>query len=153
MVEEWKARRKEWKKKRRKKGKREKVVLGKVLFVFCLTVCLRLPFFSLHPPHHHTTTPQHTLTLTHHPPYIMTHWRTPSNANRAVCCAAFLGVDNETHTASSTPHTPSLDITQHTSTNSTKTQLMVQATMRCQLSMRRGLDKGKKWDNTAAPTH
>ena len=34
MVEEWKARRKEWKKKRRKKGKREKVVLGKVLFVF-----------------------------------------------------------------------------------------------------------------------
>ena len=34
MVEEWKARRKEWKKKRWKKGKREKVVLGKVLFVF-----------------------------------------------------------------------------------------------------------------------
>ena len=34
MVGEWKARRKEWKKKRRKKGKREKVVLAKVLFVF-----------------------------------------------------------------------------------------------------------------------
>ena len=34
MVEEWKARRKEWMKKRRKKGKREKVVLGKVLLVF-----------------------------------------------------------------------------------------------------------------------
>ena len=34
MVEVWKARRKEWKKKRRKKGEREKVVLGKVLFVF-----------------------------------------------------------------------------------------------------------------------
>ena len=34
MVEEWKARRKEWKKKRKKKGKREKVVLAKVLFVF-----------------------------------------------------------------------------------------------------------------------
>ena len=34
MVEEWKARRKEWKKKRWKKGKREKVVLGKVLSVF-----------------------------------------------------------------------------------------------------------------------
>ena len=32
MVEEWKARRKEWKKKRWKKGKREKVVLGKGLF-------------------------------------------------------------------------------------------------------------------------
>ena len=34
MVEEWKARRKERVKKRWKKGKREKVVLGKVLFVF-----------------------------------------------------------------------------------------------------------------------
>ena len=34
MVEEWKAGRKEWKKKRWKKRKREKVVLGKVLFVF-----------------------------------------------------------------------------------------------------------------------
>ena len=33
MVEEWKARRKEWMKKRWKKGKGEKVVLGKVLFV------------------------------------------------------------------------------------------------------------------------
>ena len=35
IVEEWKARRKEWKKRRRKKVKREKVVLGKVLFCFC----------------------------------------------------------------------------------------------------------------------
>ena len=34
MVEGWKARRKEWMKKRMKKEKREKVVLGKVLFVF-----------------------------------------------------------------------------------------------------------------------
>ena len=34
IVEEWKARRKEWMKKRRKKGNGEKVVLGKVLFVF-----------------------------------------------------------------------------------------------------------------------
>ena len=34
IVKEWKARRKEWKKKRWKKGKREKVVLAKVLFVF-----------------------------------------------------------------------------------------------------------------------
>ena len=34
MVGEWKARRKEWKKKRRKKGEWEKVVLAKVLFVF-----------------------------------------------------------------------------------------------------------------------
>ena len=88
MVEEWKARRKEWKKKRRKK--REKVVLGKVLFVF-VWLCLPLPFF---PCTHHTTTPQHTLTqhmLTHHPSSTMQHgdWCTPSHANRAVCCAAF----------------------------------------------------------------
>ena len=56
MVEEWKARRKEWKKKRRKKGKREKVVLGKVLFVFLFDcVFLHLPFSPLHPPHHHAT--------------------------------------------------------------------------------------------------
>ena len=34
MVEEWKARRKEWKKKRWKKEEKGKVVLGKVLFVF-----------------------------------------------------------------------------------------------------------------------
>ena len=34
IVEEWKARRKEWKKKEEEKRKREKVVLGKVLFVF-----------------------------------------------------------------------------------------------------------------------
>ena len=34
MVEEWKARRKEWMKKRREKGKREKVVLAKSPFVF-----------------------------------------------------------------------------------------------------------------------
>ena len=45
MVKEWKARKKEWKKKRRKKGKREKVVLGKVLFVFLFTIkfCGLLP--------------------------------------------------------------------------------------------------------------
>ena len=34
MMEEWKVRRKEWKKKEEENRKREKVVLGKVLFVF-----------------------------------------------------------------------------------------------------------------------
>ena len=52
IVEEWKARRKEWKKKRRKKGKWEKVGFGKSPFCFCLTVCLPLPFF---PCTHHIT--------------------------------------------------------------------------------------------------
>ena len=38
------------------KGKREKVVLGKVLFVFLFDcVFLHLPFSPLHPPHHHAT--------------------------------------------------------------------------------------------------
>ena len=45
------------------------------------------PFFIA--PTHHTTRPQHTLTLTHHTPHNTTHWCTPSHANRAVCCAAF----------------------------------------------------------------
>ena len=47
-------------------------------------VCLCLfPFFS--PCTHHATTPQHTFTLTTHPPYNTVHWCTPSHANRAVC--------------------------------------------------------------------
>ena len=81
---------------KREKGKSG---FGKSPFGFCLTVCLPLPFFF--PA---LTTPQHTLTLTHHTPHNMTHWCTPSHANRAMCCAAFLGVDSETHTASSTLH-------------------------------------------------
>ena len=64
MVEEWKTRRKEWKKKRWKKGM-GKSGFGKSPFCFCLTVSLPLPFFSLHPPHHHATTHTHTFT-THH---------------------------------------------------------------------------------------
>ena len=64
MMEEWKARRKEWKKKRKgKKGKGEKVVLAKVLFCFCLTVCLRHPSPS---PALTTPPPQHTLTFITH---------------------------------------------------------------------------------------
>ena len=83
VVEVWKGKEKRVEEKEVEKGERERVVLGNVLFVFCLTVSLPLPFFSA------PTTPQHTLTLTHHPPYNMTHWCTPSHANRAVRCAAF----------------------------------------------------------------
>ena len=116
MVEEWKARRKEWKKKRWKKGKREKVVLGKVLFVFVwLCLCL-FPFFPLHPPHHHT------LTLIHHPPHNMTHWCTPSHANRAVCCAAFFGSgQRDTHCIIHTPHSITWHHTTHTNKPNTDT--------------------------------
>ena len=93
---------------------------------WCCCVVPLLPFCPRHNTRSHT----------HHTPYIMTHLCTPSHANRAVCCAAFFGkVDSETHTASSTPLTPSLDITQHTPTNPTQTQLIVQATMRSQSSM------------------
>ena len=88
MVEEWKARRKEWKKKRWKKGKREKSGFGKSPFWF-LFDCVFAS--SLFPCTHHSITSQHMLTLIHHPPYNMTHWCTPSHANRIVCCAAFFG--------------------------------------------------------------
>ena len=57
MVEEWKARRKEWKKKRRKKGKREKVVLGKVLFVFVDCVFASSLFPCTHTITPHVTNP------------------------------------------------------------------------------------------------
>ena len=69
------------------KREREKVVLGKVLFVFVDCVFAS----SLFSCTHHTTTSQHTLSHTHHTPYNMTHWCTPSHANRAMCCAAFFG--------------------------------------------------------------
>ena len=61
MMEEWKARRKEWKKKRWNKRKREKVVLGKVLFVFvdCVFASSLFPLCT-----HHTTT--HALTHSPH---------------------------------------------------------------------------------------
>ena len=132
---------------KREKGKSG---FGKSPFCFCLTVSLPLPFF---PCTHHTTTPKHMLTLIHHTPYNMTHWCTPSHANRAVCCAAFFFGSGQRDTLHH-PHPTLHHLTsRNTPTNPTQTQLMVHATMRCQLSMRRGLDKGQKWDNTAAPTH
>ena len=50
-------------------------------FLFLLTVSLPLPFFPSA-----LTTPQHTHSLIHLTPYNVTHWCTPSLANRAVCC-------------------------------------------------------------------
>ena len=123
MVEEWKARRKEWKKKKWKKREKGKSGFGKSPFCFCLTVSLPLPFFSCA---HHTTTHAHThpSPTIHHDALVHT---VTCKQGRVLCCL-FLGVDSETHTASSTPLTPSLDITQHTPTNPTQTQLMVQVT-------------------------
>ena len=93
---------------KREKGKSG---FGKSPFCFCLTVSLPLPFFSLHPPHHHTTTcSPHTI---QHDALVHT---ITCKQGRVLCCL-FLGVDSKTHTASSTPLTPSLDITQHTPTN------------------------------------
>ena len=58
MVEEWKARRKVWKKKRREKGKREKVVLEKSFsFLFDCVFASSLFHCTLHTtPHHNTHT-------------------------------------------------------------------------------------------------
>ena len=123
MVEEWKARRKEWKKKRWKKREKGKSGFGKSPFCFCLTVCFASSLFSLHPPHHHATT--HALT---HLPHNMTHWCTPSHANRAMCCAALFWEWTARHTLHHPHPTASFDITQHTQTNQTQTQLMAQAT-------------------------
>ena len=83
MVEEWKARRKEWKKKRWKKGKGKKWFWEKPFLFFFDCVFASSPFF---PCTHHITMPQNMLILTHNPPHNMTHWCTPSHANRAVCC-------------------------------------------------------------------
>ena len=96
---------------KREKGK---VVLGKALFLFLFDcVFASSPFFPAFttPPHHNTRS--HSPTTSHN----MTHWCTPSHANRAVCCAASFWEWTKRHTASSTPLTPSLEIMQHTPTN------------------------------------
>ena len=62
MVEEWKTRRKEWKKKRWKKGKGKKWFWEKS-FLFLFDCVFASSLFPLALTHHHTTTPQHTLTL------------------------------------------------------------------------------------------
>ena len=108
-----------------KKGEREKVVLGKALFVFVWLCLLRLPFFSC------TTPPPLHNTRSHSPTTHHTTWRNGAHHHmQTEPCAVlpFLGVDSETHTASSTPHTPSLDIMQHTSTTPAQTKLMVHTT-------------------------
>ena len=123
MVEEWKARRKEWKKKRWKKRKREKVVLGKVLLVFCLTVSLPLPFF---PCTHHSITP-HALTHYTIQHDTLVHTITCKHG-RVLCCLFWEWTARHTlhH-----PHPTLHHLTSHnTHTNPTQTQLMVQTAMR-----------------------
>ena len=108
MVEEWKARRKEWKKKRWKKGEGKKWFWEmSFLFLFDCVFCVFPFFFTLHSPRHNTRS------HTHHTPYVKTHWCTPSHANRAVCCAAFLGVDSKTHSIIHTPHSITWHHTTH----------------------------------------
>ena len=66
IVEEWKVRRKEWKKKEEKKKEKGKSGFGKSPFCFCLTVFAS----SLFPLalNHHATTHAHT-----HPPHTIQH--------------------------------------------------------------------------------
>ena len=69
MVEEWKARRKEWKKKRWKKGKREKVVFWEKAFLRLFDrVFASSPFYLAPTSHHHAATHAHT-----HPPLTTQH--------------------------------------------------------------------------------
>ena len=67
---------------KREKGKSG---FGKSPFCFCLTVSLPLPFFSLHPPHHHATTHAHT-----HPPPTTQHdalvHTITCKQGRVLCC-------------------------------------------------------------------
>ena len=112
MVEEWKARRKEWKKKRRKKGKREKWFWEKSFLFLFLFDCVFAS--SLFPCINHTTTHAHT-----HPPHTTQHDALVHTITRkqghVLCC--FFWEWTARHTAPFTPLTPSLDITQHTPTN------------------------------------
>ena len=100
MVEEWKARRKEWEKKRWKKGKKW---FWEKSFLFLFDCVLRLPFFHLHPPNHHTNTYAHT-----HPPPAIQHdalvHTITRKQGRVLCC--LLGVESETkmHHPHSTLH-------------------------------------------------
>ena len=84
MVEEWKARRKVWKKKRWKKREKGKSGFGKSPFCFCLTA-FASSLFSLHPPRHHTTTHAHT-----HPPQTIQHdalvHTITCKQGRVLCC-------------------------------------------------------------------
>ena len=116
-----------------KKGKGKKSGFGKSPFCFCLTVFLPLPFF---PCTHHTTTTQHDAHT--HPSHTIQHdafvHTITCKQGHVLCCLFGSG---QRDTASSTPHTPSLDTTQHTPTNPTQTQLMVRATHGRQLPMRK----------------
>ena len=128
MMEEWEAKRKRVEEKEEeKKGKGKKWFWEKSFcFLFDCVFASSLFFPApTTPPRHNTRSCSPT---THHTTRrIGAH----HHMQTGLCVSPpFLGVDSETHTASSTPHTPSLDITQHTPTNPTQTQLMVQATMR-----------------------
>ena len=97
---------------KREKGKSG---FGKSPFCFCLTVSLPLLFF---PCTHHTKTHAHT-----HPPPTIHHdtlAHTIKCKQGCVLCCLFWEWTAR-HTASSTPHTPSLDITQHTNQPNTDT--------------------------------
>ena len=74
--------------------------------------------FSLHPPHYHATAHAHT-----HPPHTIQHdalvHTITCKQSHVLCCLFWEWTAR--HTASSTPHTPSLDITQHTNEPNTDT--------------------------------
>ena len=121
------------------KGEKGKKWFWEKSFLFLFDCVFASSFFPLHPSHHHATTHAH-----HTPPtFNMTHWCTITCKQGCVLCCLFWEWTAR-HTASFTPHTPSLDITQHTPTNPTKTQLMVQATKDDNCKREGDWTKGKK---------
>ena len=90
MLEEWKGRRKEWKKKRWKKGKGKKWFWEKSFFVFVDHV-FESSLFSLHPPHHHVEIHPYT----HHPLHTTIHWCTLSHATGLCAVLPFFFFTNK----------------------------------------------------------
>ena len=96
MVEEWKARRKGWKKKRWKKGEKGKSGFWEKSFLVLFDCVFASPLFSLHPPHHHHNTHAH-VHITQHDALVHT---ITCKQGRVLCCLFWEWTAR--HTASST---------------------------------------------------
>ena len=154
MVEEWKARRKEWKKKRWKKGNWEKSGFGRSPFCFCLTVCLHLPppFFFPAP-----TTPPHQNTCSHIPATHHTTRRIVEHHHMQTGpCAVLPFLGNGQQDTLHHPHPTLHHLTSHNTHQPTQHRHTAHGANNNGMTVtneKGNWTKGQKWDNTAAPTH